>query len=201
VGFDSIAKYYDGLTKLVFGNSLAQAQTYFLNHIPPSTHVLVVGGGTGWWMNEFLINNPTCKICFVEESSEMIRLAKKTTNEDHRITFRLGTHNSIFDRDEYDVVIAFCFLDIFSASELTAVIRKINTSTRVKTLWLVTDFVETKWWHSIMLFIMYRFFSLTTGLKNHKLPDWHAALIHTQLVEVDKKLFSNGFIKSALYSR
>lgn len=201
MGFNLIAKYYDRLARVVFGNSLGQAQTYFLNHIPPSTHVLVVGGGTGWWMNEFLINNPTCKICFIEESSEMIRLAKKNTNEDHRITFRPGTHNSIFERDEFDVVITFCFLDIFSDNDLKVIIDKIDTSTKLKSLWLVTDFVETKWWHSIMLFIMYRFFSLTTGLNNQKLPNWHAALREAQLVEVNEKLFSNGFIKSALYSK
>jgi len=201
MGFNSIAKYYDRLARLVFSKSIVQAQTCFLNRIPPSSHVLVVGGGTGWWMNDFLRSNPTCTICFVEESSEMIRLAKSATKEDHRITFRLGTHDSISECDEFDVVITSFFLDIFSDNELRAVVNKIDTSAKPRALWLVTDFVETKWWHSIMLIVMYGFFRLTTGLKNQKLPDWHAALGQAQLAEVDTRLFSKGFIKSVVCSK
>ena len=196
---NSIAKYYDRLAGLVFGKSLVNAQNYFLGNITATLHVLVVGGGTGWWLKEFLRTHPTCTVCYVEESSEMIRLAKQATEEDYRITFRLGTQDMIIEEDEFDAVILFCILDVFSNNQLKDVIKTIKKSLKSNAIWLVTDFVETKWWHSFVLFIMYRFFRFTTGLMNQNLPDWHGALLQTHLIEVNQKLFANGFIKSAFY--
>jgi ubiquinone/menaquinone biosynthesis C-methylase UbiE len=199
MGYDLIARHYDRMASLVFGNSLARAQTYFLDGIPPSSKVLVLGGGTGWWLNDFFRVNPTCKVLYVEESSEMIRLAKRFTGDDYRITFRVGTQDSISERNEFDVVILFCYLDLFSVEKLKEVIVKIDGSLKSNALWVVNDFVETKWWHSILLFVMYRFFKVTTGIKNQHLPPWHNVLIQSGLTEVKSKLYSRGFIKSALY--
>lgn len=201
MGFNSIAPIYDILARLVFGKSLAKAQTFYLDRIPPSSHVLVVGGGTGWWLRKFLQTHPTCRICFVDESSEMIRIAKKVTHEDHRIEFRQTTHDSISELNKFDAVITFCFLDIFSVPELKEVVKKLNDSMKPHGVWLVTDFVETKWWQSTLLFIMYRFFRLTTGLKNQSLPDWHKVLLHFQLVAVERNLFWGGFISSSIYTK
>src|SRR6478736_9951859 len=128
MGFDRIAMYYDALARLVFGKSLQKAQTCFLNYIPPGSNVLVLGGGTGWWLNEFLRLNPTCKIVYIDESSEMIRLAKMSTNNDSRIEFVQGTQDSLPRQIEFDVVILFCFLDIFSDEQLPKLLRKIRAS-------------------------------------------------------------------------
>lgn len=201
MGFDSIAKYYDRLARIVFGKSLVNAQTHFLDRIPPVSNVLVIGGGTGWWLKEFLQSNPYCRICYVEESEEMLKLAREVTGGDCRISFRLGNEDSIAERSEFDAIILFCFLDIFSETELRKVIEKIKASAKLNALWLVTDFVESKKWHSILLLIMYRFFKLATGLKNQSLPDWNRVLVQTCLVQVEYKLFFGDLIKSALYRR
>jgi tRNA (cmo5U34)-methyltransferase len=199
MGFDSIAKYYDRLARTIFGKSLVNAQTHFLDRIPPASNVLVIGGGTGWWLNEFLLNNPYCRICYVEESREMLKLAQEQTGGDCRISFRLGNEDSIVERNEFDVIILFCFLDIFSETELRKVIEKIKASAKLNALWLVTDFVESKKWHSILVLIMYRFFRLVTGLKNQRLPDWSRVLLQTNLGQVEYRLFFGDLIKSALY--
>ena len=199
MGFDRIATYYDALARLVFGKSLQKAQTCFLNYIPPGSNVLVLGGGTGWWLNEFLRLNPTCKIVYIDESSEMIRLAKKFTNNDQRIVFVQGTQDSIPERSKFDVVILFCFLDLFTEKQLPDMFRKIMGSMNSNSHWLVTDFINRSWWHSLLLFVMYRFFKLTTGLKNQRLPDWQEAMHQTGLRKVDEKSFFGQFIKSALY--
>jgi tRNA (cmo5U34)-methyltransferase len=199
MGFDSIAKYYDRLARLVFGKSLVNAQTYFLNRVPPSSNVLVIGGGTGCWLKDFLQSNPHCRICYVEKSWEMLTLAREATGEDYRISFRLGNEDSIAERNEFDAIILFCLLDIFSEPELRKVVEKIKASAKPTALWLVTDFVESKKWHSILLFIMYRFFKLATGLKNQSLPDWDRGVLQTGLVQLECKLHFGDFIKSALF--
>ena len=198
-GFDSIAKYYDRLARFVFGKSLVNAQTYFLDRIPPSSNVLVIGGGTGLWLNEFLQSNPLRRICYVEESREMLKLARQVTGGDSRISFRLGNEDSITERSEFDAIILFCFLDIFFEPDLKKVVEKIKASAKPNALWLATDFVESKKWHSILLCIMYRFFKVAAGLKNQSLPDWNRVLLQTDLVQLDYRLFFGDFIKSALY--
>lgn len=199
MGFDAIAKYYDQLARLVFGKSLIKAQTYFLNSVPPSSKVLVIGGGTGWWLMKFLQNNPACKIIYIEESNEMLKMARAATNGDCRICFMLGTENSIPYEEKFDVVITFCFLDLFSEDQLSEVIAKILTSLKPNALWLVTDFVNTNRIHSILLFVMYRFFKLTTEMNNQILPDWEKLLLNNAVIKIEQKSYFRSFIMSCLY--
>ena len=198
MGFDSIAKYYDWLARLVFGSSILNSQTLFLNKIPPSSKVLVLGGGTGWWLKELLFNRPGCRILFIERSAEMMKLAMKA-NEDDRIIFVLGTENSLNSWNEFDVIITFFYLDLFQEKKLQGVIEKIRLSMKPNALWLAADFVKTKWWHSVMLFMMYAFFWFTTGLRNRYLPNWEAFLLENDLTKVDGEMFYGNFMMSGLY--
>jgi len=201
MGFDWIAKYYDPLAMLVFGKSLRMAQTCFLDRVPPASKVLVLGGGTGWWLNEFLEHKPTSKIVYIDESSEMIRLAKKSTNNDSRIVFVQGTQDSIPRQTEFDVVILFCFLDIFSDEQLPELLGRVRGTMNSNGLWLVADFIKKGWWHSLLLVIMYRFFKRVTGLRNQKLPDWQKALQQVPLRIIDERSFFGQFIKSCSYQQ
>ena len=198
MGFDSIAKYYDLLARLVFGSSILSSQTIFLNKIPPSSNVLVLGGGTGWWLKELLFNIPGCRILYIERSVEMMKLAMKA-NKDSRIVFMLGTENSLNSWNEFDVVITFFFLDLFQEKKLQEVIEKIRLSMKPNALWLAADFVKTKWWHSVMLSMMYAFFWFTTGLRNQRLPNWDKLLLQNRLENVARVVFYESFIMSALY--
>ncbi len=197
--FDSVARYYDLLTGIVFGKSIRRSQTCFLNNLSPTSTVLVLGGGTGWWLKEFLQQKPGCRILYVDSSSEMLTRAMKAVGDNSRITFRLGTENSIKEVYEFDAVITFFFLDLFSHEELRSVIAKIKVSLKQNAHWLVSDFTNTTWWHACMLLVMYSFFRISTGLQNKNLPDWTEVLLENDLHELDQKMFYGGFIKSALY--
>ena len=198
MGFDSIAKYYDWLARLVFGSAILNSQTLFLSKIPSSSKILVLGGGAGWWLKEMLFKRPECEILYVEPSAEMLKLAMKSS-QDSRIIFRLGTESSLNSGNEFDVVITFFFLDLFQEKDLQEVIKKVRLSMKPNALWLATDFVRTKWWHSFMLSIMYAFFWLTTGLRNQRLPNWEEVLLESSLEKVDREMFYGSFIMSALY--
>ncbi len=199
MGFNSIARYYDKLARLVFGKSLVRSQRQFLDRIESSSNVLVIGGGTGWWLKEFLLTKPNCKICYVEESEEMLKLAMENTGDDQRVRFLLGTEESLKEKNEFDAVIVFCFLDLFTEVELNLVVKKIKASTKTRTTWLVADFMNTSIWHSIGLVVMYKFFRFTTGLKTQALANWQDILVRNGLIEMEQKLFYSGFIKSAVF--
>lgn len=198
-GFDSVARYYDLLTGIVFGKSIRRSQTCFLNTLSPTSNVLVLGGGTGWWLKEFLQEKPGCRILYVDSSSEMLARAMKAVGDNNRITFRLGTEHSIKEVREFDAVITFFFLDLFSHKKLCDVIVRIKVALKPNAHWLVSDFINTTWWHACMLFVMYFFFRISTGLQNKSLPDWTELLLQHNLHELDHKMFYGSFIKSALY--
>ena len=200
--FDSVAPIYDNLSTLVFGKTMFNAQTIFLREIEQGATVLILGGGTGWLLAEVLRINLTCKIWYVEASSNMIMLAKKkiSSAEMYRVNFVHGTEDSIPAEISFDVVITPFYLDLFCNNSCHVVIQKIKSSLHAKGIWIITDFVRTAWWHYGMLFLMYRFFEITSHIEATRLPDWESTLKQNGLEEIKSYLFYSGFIKSTLVS-
>ncbi|NOT75471.1 MAG: class I SAM-dependent methyltransferase [Cyclobacteriaceae bacterium] len=197
--FDFIAPHYDKMVKLVFGMQMQKAQHFFLSKVRDGSKVVVLGGGSGLWLDQFLKEHSKCKIVYIESASRMLDLARKKSLADSRIEFRLGTENSITELNHFDAVITFCYLDLFSDEELVKIIEKIKASVRHESVWLATDFVSDRQWHKAMLKLMYSFFGLVSRLKNQKLPDWNRALRSSGLVEEEREFFYGGFIKSSVY--
>jgi tRNA (cmo5U34)-methyltransferase len=200
-GFNWLAPYYDRLTTLVFRGRLQEAQRTYLNLIPRDAHVLIIGGGTGWLLNELMHVNPSCHIYYVDASVSMIDLAKckVSAHQGHRIVFIAGTQDSIPAQIEFDVVITHFFLDLFSSHTIAGVIGKLNGSLRKNGLWLISDFVNKKWWQEIMLAVMYAFFRVTCRIEATKLPDWTRLLKHEGLEESRSAYFFKSFIKSSVF--
>src|SRR4051812_8308924 len=99
LNFDHIARYYNILSIIVFGNAIHKAQTQFLDRIPDGSSVLIIGGGSGKFLREMLIKRRFNKILYVEYSAEMIRLSKEAIRnfpENNLVEFRLGTEASIY---------------------------------------------------------------------------------------------------------
>lgn len=197
--FDRVAPFYDRLANFVFGKSLVMAQSDFLDKIPSSAYVLAVGGGSGSWIKRFLRTHPDSSILYVEPSRKMIELAMKNTGGDERIRFIHGTMDSIGNEAGFDAVLTFFVLDLFSDSELSDLIASIKGLVRARASWLVSDFVDIKWWHRSMLFFMYLFFRITVNLRTGKLPGWRACMENNGFVERQAHSFYGGFIRSIWY--
>ncbi|MEO1255896.1 MAG: hypothetical protein AAFY41_13590, partial [Bacteroidota bacterium] len=72
--FNSVAPFYDFLSKLVFDSSLLRAQKIYLDRIRSTDKVLILGGGTG----EILKFVPKCEsLYFLDKSSKMIEIAER----------------------------------------------------------------------------------------------------------------------------
>ena len=198
--FDGVSKIYDKLSTLVFGKSMSEAQTVFLPEIAQYVSVLILGGGTGWLLANVLKTNLKGKVWYVEASLKMIELSKRKipTVEMSRVFFIHGTEHSIPAEIAFDVVITPFFLDLFTNNHCQVVVQKITSCLHSKSIWVVTDFINLAWWHNGMLFMMYKFFKLTSNIEASKLPEWESILKRHGLIEMRSHLFYKGFIKGAL---
>jgi tRNA (cmo5U34)-methyltransferase len=198
-GYNRIAPVYDWLARLVFGRSIIRSQTIFLDQLKDCRSVLVLGGGTGWWLNELLKKYPYLDITFVDSSSEMIRRAKMKLEFNYRVEFVHSTIEEFQNSRKYDGIILYYFLDLFSEENLEAVIKKIEAQASAHSVWLVSDFVNKKKWHAVFLKLMYAFFRLLTGSNSIQLPDWQGELRKAGLVKMQEKDFYRGFILATIY--
>lgn len=197
-GFNRLAPAYTLLAKIIFGNAIQQSQLHFLNYILPDDRMLILGGGSGDLLKAILKIHPAIRIDYIDISPKMLELARKKNPVPLNVNFIEGTEGNI-PEVSYSVVITNFYLDLFPNETLTKVISKIKKSLRPSATWLVTDFVNEKTWHRIMLWIMYRFFRITTGIEAKRLPDWRVALLKSGVNEVDSVNYYGGFIKSSVY--
>ena len=198
-GFDSLAPFYDMLARMIYGKSIVEAQTAFLDIIPPFSRVLILGGGTGWLLTELLRGHPTCEVWYIESSANMLSMAIKKNNDDGQVHFMMGTEEDI-PNCQFDIVITHFFLDLFSALTLQGVIQKIFVASRPSAYWMVADFVDHgKWWQRLLLKIMYSFFRQTCRIEARMLPPWSGILVQSGLRMEHRRLYYGGFIESTVY--
>lgn len=199
-GFDRIAPFYSVLSGIVFGRSHRQAQACFLNELKPNDRILILGGGSGELLQAVLKKQPDVLVDYIDISPGMIRLARAKTANPSALNFIVGTEYDIPDRS-YEIVITNFYLDLFNRDSLLRVIHQIRTHVKPHGRWLITEFVQEKSWHTFMLWIMYRFFRIATGIEAGKLPDWRSSLKKAGMQLMHSKEFYGGFIQSAVYRR
>jgi len=86
--YDRIARYYDFLSRIVFFRAQLKAQIDQLHFIPANSSVLIVGGGTGWILEEIAKVHPTgLNITYVEISAKMLELSRKRYAGANHVTF------------------------------------------------------------------------------------------------------------------
>ncbi len=198
-GFDRLAPIYDSLAGLVFGTSIRTSQLHFLSYLKKKQKLLILGGGTGWILPFIFEINPTLHIDYIELSPKMLDKARLNAKGNPNIRFIEGTENSI-QNGKYDCVITGFYLDLFSGAQLRTVINQIKENLQPNACWIATDFVSIKKWHKAMLWIMYRFFSVTAGLKTVSLPEWETGLKHAGGKLIEAKITKGGFIKSVIFT-
>ena len=202
--FNNIAPFYDGLSRLIFGKKIKNAQVAALHFIPPNATVLIVGGGTGWILNE--INNihlTGLKITYLDKSLKMIELTKQRSFVLNDITY---LHNSIETADlqnqKYDVILTPFVLDCIAENSLPTVFRKLDACLKTDGLWLYIDFVSTpnsKQWQKLTLKLIYLFFRLTCRLEVSTLIS--VAQYFTQYQLLKENTYISNFIKMSVYKK
>ena len=197
-GFDSVAPFYEKLSRLVFGNTLFQAQLTFINDIPDSAAVLIIGGGNGAFLKKLLETKPRLIITYVEASKKMLVLSQKIVGENPNVQWIHGTQNDVPDKG-YEIIITHFLLDLFSEGSLNELIPQLKHVLNKNGSWLITDFRQSpssKLPSRILLWLMYRFFRITCNIEASVLPEIWRVLKENNL-KLEK---AQGYYFNMVYS-
>jgi len=201
--FNHVAKYYDFLAQVVFWGAIKRSQIKNLQSLDGAKSILILGGGTGWLLDEIWKKNRNAHITYIEKSSKMIARAQQRTFAGEVIF-----HNADFldtqSTQIYDTIICNYFLDVFIESDLKIVVQKIKKQLKVGGKILFTDFVAGKNHNIIkqtLIKTMYLFFKCTKALNNTTLPNYDTAFANIGLVCTNEEKYFFNMIASRIYEQ
>jgi ubiquinone/menaquinone biosynthesis C-methylase UbiE len=204
--YDKTASFYDFLSRLVFFRSQVDAQIAQLKYIPAGSRILIVGGGTGWILEELTkIHNESLEISFVEISGKMLAKAKKRNVGMNKVAFVHSGIESFTTKDPFDVVQTAFLFDNFSKPRIIQVFHQLNDLLKPGGLWLFSDFryqeEKTTLWQAMILKIMYLFFRTISNVEAETLSDmmpyFHAKGYHL----IAQEHYYQNFIQSNIFQK
>lgn len=201
--YDNTTWFYERLSKLVFGQTQVKAQEYFLNHIKPNSHILIIGGGTGQILESLSRIYPSgLRITYVEISAKMMVLSRQRNIGQNEVIFITDNIEQLNFDGLFDAVITAFLFDNFSDENLAAVFPLINRQVKPGGLWLSTDFQLTgPLWQKLLLKSMYAFFKLMGAVDVDRLPDIKRIFrLHGYSLSGEKTFYGN-FILAAAYQK
>jgi ubiquinone/menaquinone biosynthesis C-methylase UbiE len=194
--YDLIAPIYDPLSRLVFGRAQLKAQRDLLHFIKPGSKVLIVGGGTGWLLDD-LASMEGLDIVFVESSAKMLTRARnrKVTGVDF-----VESPIEAFQTDEiFDVIQTGFLFDNFEQDQALKAFEALDQLLKPGGTWLFVEFQDKLWWQRGLIMVMYGFFRLVSGLRVSKLVDMEPIFSSKGYQVVQKSTYFGGSIVSIAY--
>ncbi|MDB5022775.1 MAG: class SAM-dependent methyltransferase [Mucilaginibacter sp.] len=201
--YDNSAWFYDRLSRVIYGKALIRSQVYLLKFIPAQTEILIVGGGTGWILEEIAKIHPSgLKITYVEISAKMMALSLKKNAGNNEVIYINREIASVDIQKGYDVVVTPFLFDNFTEQTLKKVFSHIHHSLKPAGWWLNTDFrLSGKWWQTLLLHSMFIFFRIICRIEAARLPDIEKCFEQHHYKVVSQKSFFGDFILSAFYQK
>lgn len=203
--YNIIAPYYDRLSKLIYGNAIVNAQQYVVNFIIPGSAFLIVGGGTGWILEEISKRHTNgLAITYVEISEKMMELSRRRNIANNHVDFTTGPIQDVLLDGRYDAVITPFLLDNFSPVTTMAVFKKIHSVLRPSGYWFFCDFQlsrKHRLWQKPLLKLMYLFFRSVCNIEANSLPDTASMFDKYGYKEIAYKNFFHRFIQSVVYQK
>jgi tRNA (cmo5U34)-methyltransferase len=205
-GFDRVARLYNFLAFLVFGNRLKRAQAAFLDEIPVNSRILLIGGGSGWLLKQILLRCSPADLIYIEASSRMLSLSRRRVRSltlSRRVDFRLGNERIILPSERFNVVITPFFLDLFTHQRLQQqVFPRLSFCLQPNGIWLFTDFIASSYWsHRLLIRIMYWFFGKVANIEASQLPDYASFFNCFQLQKAKALNFFGGMIETSIWTK
>lgn len=199
--YDNVALFYDRLSRIVYGKALINSQLYLLPHVPANSSVLIVGGGSGWILEELTRLRPSgLSITYVEISANMMALSKKRNIGNNTVIYLNSAVQDTVLSTKFDVIITAFLFDNFKADTLVKVFGHLHQNLKTGGLWLNTDFQLTgKWWQDVLLKSMLLFFRILCNIEATTLPDIDGQFDQTGYQIIASKNFFGDFISSKVY--
>lgn len=202
--YDLIASWYDSLSRMVFFKSQVNAQKEQLSFIKNDQKILIIGGGTGWILEEIAKTHQNLQITFVEISANMIALAKQKKWGKNKVNFVHLPIENFTDLESYDVIITAFLFDNFAKNRAEIVFEKLNHKLKQNGLWLFSDFSNqyiTKHWQFMFLKTMYFFFEKIASVEAKELVDMYPYFIKNNYIVVQKKQYYGSFIDAIVFEK
>jgi ubiquinone/menaquinone biosynthesis C-methylase UbiE len=211
MSFDLLAPYYRWMERVLAGAKVQRCRLANLKSIREPGKVLLLGEGNGRFLKELLVEYPQAQITCVEMSGGMIAQAKAALQDAQCETCRVEwVQANVIEwsggRGVYDLAVTNFFLDCFSEEELGRVIERIGDALKPKGEWLIADFCVPpaglkRWRAETILWLMYRFFRLSTGISASRLTAPDAALRKNGFQLQQQRTFEWGLLHSQLWQR
>lgn len=207
--YDNIARYYDLLSRMVFGSSQRDAQTALLPYIPANSHVLIAGGGTGWILETIAEKCPPgLEIYYVEISANMIAKAARTNYQRNKVTF-INEAIEDFDLSQtdlngFDIIITPFLFDNFKEERIVGLFQHLDTMLLPGGKWLFTDFHyqrEMPYWQQLLLNSMYLFFRIICAVEASALANVTPLFQSQGYSCLYEHYYFRRFIWSAVYQK
>lgn len=201
--YNNSAWFYDTLARLVYGKALVNAQVYLLKHIPQKAKVLIVGGGTGWILEEITrIQLSGLQITYVEIAPNMMALSKKRNVGNNQVTFINDAIENVDLPTNFDIAFTPFLLDNFTEESLNKIFTSIAVSLKPNALWLNTSFQLTgKWWQRVMLQSMFILFKVICNIEASKLPEINRCFEEKHFKLIEQQNFFGEFIGARVYQK
>ena len=171
--YNGIAWFYDGLARVIFGKKQTLAKQAFLDLIPASAKVLIIGGGSGKLLEYLNELNKNLLVDFVEISSAMISKAKNRSIGNISVTFH---HTSILTLPDigYDVIITNFFFDQFSLPDAQIIMQHLQPKLKQVGIFIFSDFISTSHrWDKFIESAMFLFFGMLARVRAKRYPQYN----------------------------
>ncbi|QPH38583.1 class I SAM-dependent methyltransferase [Pedobacter endophyticus] len=204
--YDKIAKHYDFLSRLVFSKSQVNAQINQLKYISKGDCILIVGGGTGWILEEIAALYPSgIEITYVEISEKMIDISKaRHCGLNKVILVNLGIEEFESDR-AFDIIATPFLFDNFSKQRAEGIFKKLDKLLKNEGLWFMADFTTDhkngRWWKKLFLKIMYTFFKMAGNVEARSLVNMTTYFDKASYLPMHEAFYYGRFIKATIYRK
>ncbi len=201
--YNNSAWFYDSLSRLVYGRALINAQVYLLQFIPAGSNILLVGGGTGWILDELTKLHPSgLQITYVEVAADMMARSRQRNVGQNAVTFINDAVENVDPAATFDVIITPFLFDNFTTETTDKVFRHLHRLLKFDGTWLNCDFQLTgKWWQTVLLKSMFLFFRLICRIEASKLPDVGTLFNAYNYQAISQNYFYGDFVIARAYRK
>ena len=211
-GYNQIAWLYDPVAKFFFMNRINKSQTALIPCLSDFTSCLILGGGSGYFLQKLLTHTKNGHITYVDLSDNMIdrtrrRIQKYLPEALVRITFVCASIADI-KNEPYDLIVCNYFLDVFSEDEVNDILDRFYTTLLASNGYIyITDFAipESDWLlrkiSLLILRMLYFIFRIMTFIRSNQLPDFNKLFQKNNFVSLHSRKFLGGMMVSSIYKK
>jgi SAM-dependent methyltransferase len=204
--FDRVARAYRWMEAVTFGPLLMQARCAYLGEVRGCKRALVLGDGDGRFTRRLLAANGAVRVDAVDASAAMLaELRRNAEPYAGRVcTYVADARLWQPARAAYDAIATHFFLDCLTTSEVAALAVRVRSAAAPGALWVVSEFAIPRGAFGAVVArpvvaLLYRVFSVLTGLTVQRLPEYRAALAEAGFVLAEERPRLRGLLVSELW--